>query len=305
VLKLNRQRRQPSLLPFSEEQIRERAQALWQARSANGKAGTEAGDWEAAKESLLIERSLPMRLRSLWSPTQPTEAQKSALELHKLHLERLKALIAAFGVLATLFAGVGLYLTYQNSQADRQLTTERLLTDRFAKAVEQLGYQDTGVQLGGIYALERISKDSPKDYWSVMEVLTAYVRYHAPIVGHFKIGPEKRKQYLDINVQSALTVIGSRESEHDPMGKRLNLSGSNLSGADLSNADLKGADLYFVILSGADLSDANLRDADLYRADFRGSQGISLNQIKAAKYWQQAHYDLAFRQQLGLPPEKP
>jgi hypothetical protein len=36
------------------------------------------------------------------------------------------------------------------------------------------------VRLGGIYALERIARDSRDDHPQVMEVLTAYVREHAP-----------------------------------------------------------------------------------------------------------------------------
>ena len=31
------------------------------------------------------------------------------------------------------------------------------------------------MRLGGIYSLERISKESPDDYWTVMENLTAFV----------------------------------------------------------------------------------------------------------------------------------
>jgi hypothetical protein len=31
-------------------------------------------------------------------------------------------------------------------------------------------------ETGGIYSLERISKESPDDYWTVMEILTAFVR---------------------------------------------------------------------------------------------------------------------------------
>jgi hypothetical protein len=32
------------------------------------------------------------------------------------------------------------------------------------------------VRLGGVYSLERISKESADDYWTVMENLTAFVR---------------------------------------------------------------------------------------------------------------------------------
>jgi hypothetical protein len=37
--------------------------------------------------------------------------------------------------------------------------------------VEQLGSDKPEVRLGGIYSLERISKESPADYWTVMENL--------------------------------------------------------------------------------------------------------------------------------------
>ena len=291
----------PKPAPFTEEQIRARAQALWQARVTSGKSGTEAGDWEAAKESLLVEHSLPKGLRSLWSPAQPTEAQKSALELHKLQLERLKVWVAGLGLAATIFAGVGLVVNYQQGQ-------ERLITDRFSKAVEQLGSQDIDVRLGGIYSLERIAKDSPKDHWTVMEVLTAYVRNKSPLPKDwFKTPPEKRKPLEPVatDVQSALTVIGRREAKQDPAGKYLNLMHSNLSGSNLYEANLTDAYLWFAGLSRASLGHADLRGAHIWFADLTDTYGITPNQIKQAENWDKAHYNLAFRQQLGLPPEEP
>jgi excisionase family DNA binding protein len=74
----------------------------------------------------------------------------------------------------------GLYFTAQALQVNR----EGQITERFTRAIDQLGATDeaTGkprleIRLGGIYALERIARDSPKrDYSTVMEVLTAYVR---------------------------------------------------------------------------------------------------------------------------------
>jgi hypothetical protein len=60
----------------------------------------------------------------------------------------------------------------EQTNADRQ----RRITESFAKAVEQLGSDKLEVRLGGIYSLERISKESPDDYWTVMENLTAFVR---------------------------------------------------------------------------------------------------------------------------------
>jgi hypothetical protein len=37
------------------------------------------------------------------------------------------------------------------------------------------------IRLGGIYALERITNELEKDYWSIMEVLTAYVRKNSSV----------------------------------------------------------------------------------------------------------------------------
>ena len=37
------------------------------------------------------------------------------------------------------------------------------------------------IRLGGIYALERISNESEKDYWPIMEILTAYVRKNSSV----------------------------------------------------------------------------------------------------------------------------
>jgi hypothetical protein len=38
------------------------------------------------------------------------------------------------------------------------------------------GKKQFETRLGGIYALERIAKDSEADHWPIMEILTAYVR---------------------------------------------------------------------------------------------------------------------------------
>src|SRR4030095_3240581 len=70
---------------------------------------------------------------------------------------------------------VGLYFTSQTLRT----TQEGQITDRFTKAITQLGDTSLAVRLGGIYAFERITKDSPPDHWSVMEVLTAFVREYS------------------------------------------------------------------------------------------------------------------------------
>ncbi len=63
------------------------------------------------------------------------------------------------------------------------------MTDRYTKAIEQLGSDKLDVRIGGLYALERVVSDSPGYHPTVMEVLTAFVREHSreqwrpPVVG--------------------------------------------------------------------------------------------------------------------------
>jgi Pentapeptide repeats (8 copies) len=79
-----------------------------------------------------------------------------------------------------------------------------------------------------------------------------------------------------------------------------NLSSANLSAADLSGANLSGANLRFADLSGANLSAVNLSGANLEGVDFTGANHITVTQIKAARQWQEAHYDPEFHNKLGL-----
>ena len=84
----------------------------------------------------------------------------------------LSGVTAAVAALAALAAWFTLIRHFGQTDADRQ----RRITESFAKATEQLGSDKLEVRLGGIYSLERISKESPDDYWTVMENLTAFVR---------------------------------------------------------------------------------------------------------------------------------
>ena len=63
----------------------------------------------------------------------------------------------------------------EQTKADRA----RRITETFSKAAEQLASDKMEARLGGIYTLERLSNESPDDYWTVMETLTAFVRERA------------------------------------------------------------------------------------------------------------------------------
>ncbi|WP_067071685.1 pentapeptide repeat-containing protein [Carbonactinospora thermoautotrophica] len=130
--------------------------------------------------------------------------------------------------------------------------------------------------MGGIYALERIMHDSPRDHATIVEVLAAFVREHAPVSGS-KISPtaaalsgqwlhpptgadptpridgeEAREPRPATDVQAALSALARRP----PRAERPLL-------VDLHQTDLRGANLHEARLSGARLEDADLSGAQL------------------------------------------
>jgi len=93
----------------------------------------------------------------------------------------------------------------------------------FAKAIEQLGSDKIQVRLGGIYTLERLSKESPDDYWPIMEILTAFVREQAPrldikeeVLSRFDTSTTEHPRLPATDIAAVLTVIRRRDKEnHD------------------------------------------------------------------------------------------
>ncbi len=197
----------------------------------------------------------------------------------------------AFAALAALvFTGLSLSATQQAQ-----------ITDRYARAVDQIGVQGPDhleTRLGGIYALERLAHDSPRDQPTIVQVLSAFVRAS---VGQATALPDAAPDPrpcppattvahpLNLDVQAALTVLGRRDYTNDNAesadlsksclngvdlsGAHLlgaNLSGANLAGANLNGANLAGANLASVNLSGASLSGAHLFAANLVGANLVG-----------------------------------
>ena len=177
----------------------------------------------------------------------------------------------------------------QLKAAQDQLTVDRdsQLTQRFAQAVDQLGSEQIVVRIGGIYALERLARNSVADAGAVAELLCSYIRQHSPRTA----GPAARDPSSDsppdhlelraADVRTALFVLkkGTIRPEGDEplrlLGTDLQLAGldsARLAGVDLQGADLRWAWLRWAQLDGADLSYADLRNAHLDGASLAGAE---------------------------------
>ncbi len=182
---------------------------------------------------------------------------------------------ALVGVLATIATSTAAWIAYQNYLA----TQEKNTADRFSKAIEQLGNENSiHVRLGGIFALEQIANTEDKYYWQIMESLTAYVRLRARWEQEIREGKvifsEAEPPDLREDIQAVMIVLSRRKYcyEVGPEQHRLNLSCSNLGKLQLpKNTNFNGVDLRYSNLSDSllptiKLDKALLLDTNLIRA---------------------------------------
>jgi hypothetical protein len=198
----------------------------------------------------------------------------------------LTAIVQAVGgaalILGLVYTARNLRATMEKLEIDRQ----GQLTNRFIQATGQLGAElkagerNIEVRLGGIYALNRIAKDWPRDYWPIAQILTAYVRHNAK----WEVSPAQGKQNRT-DIQAILTVLG-----HDaPPGgfsaqNKLDLRFADLRAMEFYDARLEWTDFYGAHLEGATMWGAVLHDAKFDHAHLAGTnlrgaqlQNASLN----------------------------
>jgi Pentapeptide repeats (8 copies) len=181
---------------------------------------------------------------------------------------------AAIGVGGTVIVGVaGFWASVRNTNkttalADRavELTQQGQVSDRYSRAIEQLGSDKPEVRTGGIYGLEMVIRDSRRDYHNVMAVLSAFIREQSPWTTEEKHASDTR--WKPPEIQAAIRVIGHR---HELPGYKKEDDVPNLTGADLRNTDL----------DSSRLSRAWLHDANFTRASALGAKFIKTHLRRA------------------------
>jgi hypothetical protein len=167
---------------------------------------------------------------------------------------------------------IGVYFTWRNLIA----TEDKQVTERFTKAIEQLGNEKAEVCMGGIYALERIASDSEKDHWIVMEVLCSFVRHRSSIEKN-----RGNQQPISNEIQAALTVIKRRKTSQDPKQRSLDLSFSYLKGANLRGEIFKSFISKEETFVRSNLQEADFTGSNLESSDFTGSNLVGARFSKA------------------------
>jgi hypothetical protein len=254
--------------------------------------------------------------RLLHPPLSPSELQGVASADRRIELQQAQAKLQndARATLLQAIAGLLLVAGAVATWRQVQVTREGHMTERFARAVDQLGSHKPDVRLGGMYTLERIARNSPAEGQTVAAVLAAIVRTHAPWLVGAPGGPTHPSPVVGGHqpwlwkrapeVQQAMSVLGMldrRPPSRDELPlylSRVDLRGALLPGARLSdarirhanfarsqmprvrleNSDLENTDLRKANLQDARLTGANLRHSHLQDADLRGAklQGANL-----------------------------
>jgi uncharacterized protein YjbI with pentapeptide repeats len=152
------------------------------------------------------------------------------------------------------------YWRTAHKKRDLELTHAEERNVRFATAVQLLEAEAAGA----IFALERLTKESPEDHWQVMQTLAAAIRGWS--------GPGQRidKIHQDgVRFQALVDALGRREIAHDPPGAVINLSGARLGELNFRGLDFTGA-----CFDDATISRADLRGTNLIGASFANAKAV-------------------------------
>ena len=194
---------------------------------------------------------------------------------------RLAAISSARASIAVALAGIGAVVTvlinYRNSRVtvDTFRVAERgHLTDRYAKAIEQLGDDKLAVRLGGIYGLQQYVEESGRagDQRSVVEVLSAFIRDKLDGFGGSDPG---RGGTPAADVLAAVSVLAQLPMREGVV--RAYIPGTLFHSVDISEARLRGGDLNGVRMDSVSIRCADLTDINLDGADFEGARLIRCN----------------------------
>jgi hypothetical protein len=206
--------------------------------------------------------------------------------------------------LAGLALLIGLYFTARTYAASK--TSQ--ITERFSRAIAQLGEAEINVRIGALYALESIGHDSPRTHRTVIELITRFIReradttdqgapyddYAVEVGGDVRVAIEllgrrrhhrheaERIQFrelvlpgvqLDGNYDAADFCYAHFDSSaltHSSF-RNAHFGWGSFHGVFFTNSDLRNASFYLAHLEGAYFLGADLREATLNKSDLSGA----------------------------------
>ena len=166
-----------------------------------------------------------------------------------------------------------------------QISREGQITDRLTHAIDQLGDDKVDVRIGGIYALERLAKDSAADRVAISEILAAFIRTHAPWHAGHRSHPDPHPT-PDVDetmlwltdrapdVRTAILVLGRHPHDQNDQHlalRRVDLRRTNFYHGTLINVDLTDSNLAACYAAGVQWKMCRFRNTDLRKTRLNGA----------------------------------
>jgi hypothetical protein len=184
----------------------------------------------------------------------------------------------------TLLQGVGGLLVLIGASAgvavslrEISLGREGQITERFTRAIDQIGSERVEVRVGGLFALERIVKNSVPDRKAIGEVLATFVNSRLPWeekedgeeIDAAPLPPGRTPKGILYarapDVHAAMTVLGRGGFHLDYQEKK---EGIILLNVDLGTAFLPDLVYDFFAVAHCNLNNASFEDCSFRKANF-------------------------------------
>ncbi|MFL4478580.1 pentapeptide repeat-containing protein [Paeniglutamicibacter sp. ORCA_105] len=261
---------------------------------------TLAGWSFGALPECLVSKQFPSPVN--WSCSSPAphgmtvDAYRSLVARERQSvLWLLGGILAVFTLLLTFRRDEVVRSDYRLSLKNHELERDTNTTNRYSSALEQLGRKSEVEQIGAIFSLLRIARESPLDREAIAKLLASYivgqeVDAEAHRFKSVEVFWEGRASLLtkrwEISAVSApATTLAAIEALSlitdlvlpDSGGRgfetmhELNLEGAFLNGAFMHHADLGHTNLRNAQIEVADLRHIDLESANLSGASLRGS----------------------------------
>ncbi len=219
--------------------------------------------------------------------------------------------VAAVGSLAGYFIAIVRNMIADNrnviAQDKNRIIEQGRITESIGQAITQIGaFNDDKpnieVRLGGLYSLQRIMQDSPRDTLSIAKIIFAYVRENLKrdkdkrdeLKKHNKknfLRPEEKPFPLPEDIVSALNIISQfKKDRRKQSGVSSTDEIPDFTYADFTNYSIRDIDFsyisfYHADFSGSNLVNVNFSNAMLFNVNFSDTQLSVINFSDAHFFW--------------------
>ncbi|MCC4770332.1 hypothetical protein FXV91_09045 [Methanosarcina sp. DH2] len=225
-----------------------------------------------------------------------TNATEKANLINQYRTTSIQFIATLAQILGGTAVGIGIYFAWKNIT----VAQEGQITERFTRAVNQLGANDQSgnpaieIRIGGIYALGRILDKSDSDYWPILEILTTYVRKNSSVESkNTKVEDIKNQKELSEDIKAILDVIRRRKySAPEKEPSKLYTEQVILKDYKLIKTSLKGAKVQPVDLIELALS---RKQKSFFRDREPGNLNLEKSYLRGANftggYFKRAHFN--------------